>query len=143
MDVIDQYAKIVPNGLMWVDGYVPQTLHLGDIVRVKVTVPRNGGHHRKAFVLLNELYSYYHEWADSPVSFEVFRKWMTRNAGFFDVAPDGSALPKSISYNSMDQEEFSRLYNSLITFAIGSFLPEVVTREELTQQIDNILLGYG
>ena len=140
--MIDQYAKVVPNGLLWTDGYIPE-LRLGDVVRVRVTTPRNGGFHRKAFALFRVLHDYYSEAVDQPLDRDVFRKWLTMRAGFFDLTPDGGAMPKSISYSSMDGEEFARLYDSIVTFAIGQFLPEVVSRDELNDQVDNLLRGFG
>ena len=54
-------------------------------------------------------------------SMEAFRKWLTIEAGYFDVYETPTGIrkeAKSISFANMEQEEFERCYNALINAAI-------------------------
>lgn len=144
--MIDTYMRVVPNGLIWTAGEQPD-IRLGTEVRVRITIPRSGAFHRKAFALFGCLHGYFTEHLcrlEQPsVPFDTFRRWIVLKAGYSEMLPDGTLIPKSISYDKMDNEEFSRLYSAVIDFAISDFLPAVVSRVELENQIEMILVGYA
>lgn len=138
---IDTYMRVVPHGLIWT-GEEPG-LGMGTSVRVQITIPRKGQFHRKAWALFNTLHGYYQHAMDQPVPLDTFRRWLTVRAGFCDAMPDGTLLPRSLAYSRMDNEEFSRLYNAVIDFAVSDFLPTVCSREDLDFQIEMLLTGYA
>jgi hypothetical protein len=99
-------------------------LKLGTQVRCKITKQRNPLFHRKFFALLNVGFKY---WVPGEISskygtpeknFDQYRADVTILAGYFDVAIrlDGSTrvTPKSISFGSMEQDEFEKLYSAVI-----------------------------
>jgi hypothetical protein len=143
--MIDTYMRAVPNGLIWLSD--EHDIQCGTQVRVRVTIPRKSSFHRKAFALLQTLHGYFLEHLlrqDQPaVPFETFRKWIVRQAGYSDMMPDGTLIPRSISYDKMDEEEFGRLYSDIIDFAVSDFLPAVVSREALEEQVETLVRGFA
>jgi hypothetical protein len=43
----------------------------------------------------------------------------------------------------MDEEEFSRLYSAIIDFAVADFLPAVVSRDALEEQVETLVRGFA
>ena len=118
----------------------------GEGVRVKLTRMRNYEFHKKYFALLSLAYDYWEPpesdaWDDGKFigaekNFERFRKDVTILAGFYEqyVRVDGSTRiePKSISFGSMSEDEFSELYTKTIDAIIKHVLPQF-TGEELQE----------
>lgn len=137
--------RIVPNGLLLTPESDPEALQgyrLGEIVNVEIRQlrGRSGAFHRKFFALMNVLHGY---WEGPPVPLDLFRRWVTMKAGWFDTLPGGYQVPRSIAFRNMEQQEFERLFSACVDFAIAEFLPATVSREELDAQIENLLLGFG
>jgi len=108
----------------------------GKEVMVSVSRPRNLQHHKKFFALLNLL------WETTPCgeqypSRDALRHALTMEAGFFEVIPTRHgprAIPKSISFENMDQDEFSRLYDASVRLVLERILPDM-TEEDLAQEL--------
>lgn len=137
------YLRVVPNGLAVtpesegaLDGY-----KLGETVKVEIRQVRgrSGAFHRKYFALIMCLHGY----LDFPCSTESFRAWAQVHAGHFEVLPDGSRLPRSIAFSKLDEAGFAELYSKVIDWALGEFLPETVTAEDLDAQINQLLGGFA
>lgn len=76
--------------------------------------PRNYKFHKKFFALINLVYENQEVYNNR----EHMRKDLTVCAGFYDLRHDLNGLeiqePKSISFASMDEIEFSEFYNRII-----------------------------
>ena len=131
----DVHLTRTPSGLVPSDAMAAEwfgKVKMGAPVRAKVVQPRNGGHHRKFFAMLDVAYSN-HEWPETqtqwgPVhtSREMFRKYVICKAGHYepDLKPDGTVtvVPKSISWAQMDQTEFEALYSDVLDVILAEFL---------------------
>jgi len=97
----------------------------GELYTVEIKLSRNPAFHRKVFQFFNFCFQY---WSgpmaivDESEQFDVFRKNLTVLAGYYmelvTIKGDVRIEAKSISYSGMDQEEFEKFYNSLITAAL-------------------------
>jgi len=119
------------------DGFVPgdeihetalQKFQNGGMYEVEVKRTRNPQFHRKVFAFFKFCFDHWAadktEWRyfDERTQFDVFRKNLTVLAGFKDVSYtiDGRMRveAKSLAYGNMEQDEFERCYQALITAAI-------------------------
>lgn len=120
----------------------------GEVIRAEVTRPRNYRFHRKFFALLNHAYSC---WEQEDVdtkhgkalkSFDRFRKDLTILAGYYEqeVRLDGSIRTeaKSISFAEMDEEEFGKLYDAMISVILKHVLTNY-TRDDIDRVVDETL----
>ena len=137
------YLRIVTNGLAvtpesegTLDGF-----RLGEVVKVDVRQVRgrSGAFHRKYFALLKALHSY----LEFPCSADSFRAWAQVKAGHFEVLPDGTKVPRSIKFAKMSEAEFSALYSRVIDWALAELLPGTVSAEDLEEQVEQLLMGFG
>ena len=89
-------------------------LKVGEVYRHEVKKPRNYIFHKKYFSLLNLAF----ENQENYDSFESFRDAITMQAGYYDshVSLKGVTVfkPRSISFSSMDELDFDKLYNQTI-----------------------------
>ena len=96
-------------------------LSVGEVVKVKVSKPRNGKFHNKHFALLQVGF----ENQDQFDSFDDWRRAVTIEAGFYQDRKmfDGTVMreAKSLSYASMDELEFSRLFDASLR-VVANFL---------------------
>ena len=97
----------------------------GETYVIDIKLSRNPAFHRKVFAFFNFCFEHWeseNEYLCEQGQFDVFRNHMTVLAGyhneFFGI--DGSVRieSKSLSYGSMNQEEFEKCYNSLIQVAM-------------------------
>lgn len=88
---------------------------IGDILDCKLTKPRNPEFHKKFFALLNLGFSN----QDKYSKFEHYRIVMTMKAGFYEqIKTDRGTIytAKSISFGSMPQDEFERVFDAVLMF---------------------------
>ena len=88
-------------------------LKLGEDYECDIKNPRNVGFHRKFFALLN----IGHENTKLEMPFATYRKYLTVKAGFFTAyqTPKGVYYdPDSISFASMNQDQFEDLYSRVL-----------------------------
>ncbi|ECF1703335.1 DUF1367 family protein [Salmonella enterica subsp. enterica] len=80
-------------------------------------------------------------------SFEVFRRWVTIEAGFYDTfqMPDGSILrePKSISFAAMEDYEFAQLYSAVIDVLWNYMLFRTFPSQEAAENAAAQLMDYA
>lgn len=99
-----------------------RALKTGEDVMVTIKKPRNIQFHRKFFALLRLAY----ENQDKYDTFEAFRHEVTLRSGFFTehvhVTGKISYLPKSLSFDNMDELEFGKLYQKAIDVIIKHFM---------------------
>lgn len=115
----DIYVRVIPGGLMALNQAEASKLEdlVGKQVRAVISQPRNLAFHKKYFALLKVC----HDMANTDFDLEQFRLYCQVGAAWcmWIDGKDGQliAVPKSISFGSMDQLEFERLYNGVLNFA--------------------------
>jgi len=123
----------------------------GQPVRAKFTRQRNYEHHKKWFALAGFAYDHWEpsELQDSRFegvtpekNFDRFRKDLIILAGYYDASYriDGSVRveAKSISFGSMSQDDFDRLYSATIDAVLKHILRNY-TRDDLEQVVEQLL----
>lgn len=100
------------------------SLAQGECIAVKIRRPRNIGHHRKFFSLMQLVF----ENQELYPTLDHFLTAVKVAAGWYEDAPitvSGKLvyIPKSISFARMDQGEFERFYGQAIA-AICRLLPQ-------------------
>ena len=88
-------------------------LKLGEDYECDIVRPRNLAYHKKFFALLNVG----HENTKLDMPFETYRKYLIMKAGFFTAytTPKGIYYdPDSISFASMDEDEFHDVYSRVM-----------------------------
>lgn len=125
----DVICRVVPGGLMASSDAEASKLEplVGKSVKVRITQPRNLEFHRKFFAMLNagwSLSEHAHQ-----MNLEQFRAWIIVRAGYCDFVKGGDdrpivAIPKSISFGSMDNTEFERLYNDVLHTIVHDLFEE-------------------
>ena len=114
----DIICRAVPGGLMAVNGVEAEKLEQfrGKDVMVKISQPRNIQFHRKYFALLGTA----RDLADTEYNAEQFRAYVTVGAGYCEFITDSDggvvAIPKSVSFAAMSEDEFERLYQDTLNF---------------------------
>ncbi len=71
------------------------------------------------------------------IPFDVYRKWVTIQAGFYDMykTKKGTMVEaKSISFDSMEEDEFQKVYDQALDIVIKDI---GVTREEIEDNLIN------
>jgi len=130
----DVICRVAPGGLMAVNAGEAEKLAelVGREVMAKISQPRNIAFHRKFFALLAAA----RMMADTEYNAEQFRAYVTAGAGYCDFITDDEggtvAIPKSISFGSMDETEFERLYQDTLTFICKTWVLD-------EQQLDEIV----
>jgi hypothetical protein len=123
-----------PGGLRAVNHVEAESLDqfVGKEVLVSIRIPRNLKFHRKFMSLLKTALSM----ADTDFNFNQFRAAVTVGAGYCTFSESRGqvvAIPKSISFASMDDSEFERLYQDAITFICDQW---VVDENTLNQVLE-------
>ncbi len=124
----------------------------GDMLLCKLTKPRNPQFHKKFIKLLRVGYKYWepgeinHKYGKPEKNFDQFRKDVTILSGFYliNTRLDGSVRvdAKSISFASMDDEEFERLYSSVINVLLEKIFVGY-TEEKVREMAEMELLGFA
>ena len=97
----------------------------GEMYEIDIKLTRNPAFHRKVFAFFNFCFEHWgseNEYLCNQGQFDVFRNHMTVLAGYSNeyFSMDGLVRveAKSLSYGSMDEEEFEKCYNALIQVAM-------------------------
>lgn len=120
-----------------------ETMKPGTWLRMEWVRPRHPKHHRKFFALLT-LVAENSEIYNTTEKALVAVKLVT---GHFDlmVHPETGEIlqiPKSIAYESMDQDEFDRFYSAAIDAVLQHILP-LIDREKADRLLDLIVEGWA
>lgn len=111
-------------------------LKLGDIYEVTTRSLRNPEFHRKFFALIKIGFD------NTKLKFpdvQIYRYYITLKAGYYVKVetPKGVAyIPKSISFDKMEQSEFEDLYNAVLQQII---LDIGATKEVIENELSNFL----
>jgi hypothetical protein len=115
-----------------------ETMPPGTYIRIEWARPRNGQHHRKFFALLT-LVAENSETYDTVEKALVAVKLVSGHAEpiIDPVTGQLMQLPKSISYDSMDQDEFDEFYSAAIDGVLRHILTHMdkATAERLMEMI--------
>lgn len=104
---------------------------------------RSGPFHRRFFKMLSELF----DAQDAFIDPDMFRAWLTVGAGFAEFYPSAEgkmvAIPKSISYERLDQVKFKEVSDKVFDFvrsghARGILWPHMSSR--VSEQMVNAIL---
>lgn len=129
-------------------------LKTGQPMRFKATRQRNYQFHKKWFALVGFAYDHWEpaalqdpkfEGVKPEKNFDRFRKDMIILAGFYDASyrVDGTVRieAKSISFASMDEDDFDRLYKATFTAVHKHILPHY--QEQELHDVINQLLEFA
>lgn len=113
----------------------------GELVRLKITRPRNPQHHRKWRALIAAIFPH----QDLYPTEETLIAAMKVALGYGDTVklPDGRVIivPKSLSFAKLDQTGFEQFYDRAIKLIVTKILPRV-DRKDLEREVADILAGY-
>lgn len=125
-----------------------QKIKTGTVVSVEVKRVRNYQFLKKFFALLNLAFDAWEpavtEFKGEPIkkNFDRFRNDITVLAGYYEATVnmrgDVRMVAKSISFGSMDQSEFDKLYSAVIDVILQRILTNY-TRDDLDEVIDRVL----
>lgn len=125
---------------------------LHDWVTADIVRPRNIGFHRKWFALLHVGFEAWEPeektFRNMPVQkqFERFRKDVTIAAGYYDpvvnLKGEVRAEAKSISFGSMSEDDFEKLYSNTINVLLQYVLKNY-HEDEVRELVDYILSFDG
>lgn len=120
-----------------------ETMKPGTWMRFEWSTPRNGKHHRKFFALL-QLIAENSETYNTTDKALVAVKLVT---GHFDliqnpITGEISQIPKSVSYESMDQESFEAFYSAAIDGVLAHILPNM-PKELMDKLLNSIMSGWA
>ena len=110
-------------------------LKLNKEYEVEIKHPRNIGHHRKFFALLNLAHSN----TSLEMPFETYRKYVIMKAGYFKVyhTPKGEFYDaESISFANMPQDVFEELYSRVLDVVINDL---GCTEQEIMDNLINFM----
>jgi len=117
-------------------------LKVGEVYEANIKPPRNLLFHRKLFALVNTAWEYLPE---KGVSFfrtkEAFRNYLTICAGYTETfyspaKQEWLEMPKSWAFDSMDEAEFSKLYDG-IKGVVFWLIGDTITEEEFMKNLIN------
>lgn len=117
-------------------------LKIGECYEAEIRLQRNIKFHRKFMALLNCAWAYLPEKTQGAFrTIDNFRKYLTVAAGFCDVffSPKFAQwveIPKSLSFDKMDEAEFQDLYAS-VRNVIDTILSGYVSPEEFSKHLLN------
>jgi hypothetical protein len=104
-------------------------LKIGETYIADIKIARNIAFHRKYFALINAAWSLQDEQSQEFFhdNIELFRKTVQIAAGICEKVYSVSRkewieIPKSISFNHMDETEFNQVYNSVLDVLLSTFL---------------------
>jgi hypothetical protein len=110
-------------------------LKLGADYKCEITNPRNLGFHKKFMALINVGC----ENSKLNMPFDTYRRYMTIKAGFFKAYQTDKGVyyePMSISFASMEQDEFEDVYSRVLDKIIADI---GVTSQDIELQLINFM----
>lgn len=129
-------------------------LEAGELCTVEAKLPRNSRYHRKFFAMLNlgfeswEPARQHKSYKGEPVTknFERFRSDVLIMSGHYEqtFSLDGKLKleAKSISFASMEQPEFEKIYNSVLDVLLAKVLKTYAGREEVNSVVEK-MMGFA
>jgi hypothetical protein len=115
----------------------------GEYLRFEWAKPRHGKHHCKLFALLQLI-------SENSETYNTTKKALVAVklvVGHFDLMVNPQTreimqVPQSISYESMEQDEFDKFYSQAIDGVLQFILPQL-DHNQADRLIDMIIQGWG
>lgn len=107
---------------------------IGEIYEIEIKKPRNYEFHKKWFALLNLAFQNQEQFT----IYDSFRKHITIECGYYNstITKNGEFKDaKSISFASMDNIEFERLFNKTLDIVISDFVH--ADRNDIVSELEN------
>ena len=138
------------------DAELLSKVKVGETVRLTLVRPRNIKFHRKFFTLMHLAYDYWeppeHGEGSALVekiiverNFDRFRYDVTILAGYYDATyrlnGDVRLEAKSISFGSMSEDDFEKLYSKTINVIINRVCTQY-SEYELRKQVEDLVLDF-
>ncbi len=134
------------------DADAAKRFKVGSVSKVDLKLMRNGDFHRKWWALAKIAFDAWTETlptdCEALPSLDVFRKRLIMWAGFGEMllVPDGrggyvvAEVAKSISFGSMDQVTFERLYSKTIDVVLVRILPNRgLTERTMREWVEKVM----
>lgn len=128
-----------PQGLipMYDDDFdEKKKLKYGEKYKARITVPRDLTKHRKYFALIKCAWEFQNEKVQAFFNnnIEVFRKTVEMAAGHCEKVystrlKEWVDIPKSISFDSVDDAEFKGIYDRVFDVLLSTFLKHITEQE--------------
>lgn len=128
-----------PQGLipMYDDDFEEKRkLKYGEKYKARITVPRDLTKHRKYFALIKCAWEFQNEKVQAFFNnnIEVFRKTVEMAAGHCEKVystrlKEWVDIPKSISFDSVDDAEFKGIYDRVFDVLLSTFLKHITEQE--------------
>ncbi len=121
-----------------------QSIPLGDIITVDLSLERNPGFHRKFFAMIRFFYEHMPEIiTDKYPDPETFRRqFLFYYCGVTEEVTDWKGerhiIPKSVSYGAMDDAEFREIYEAIREKIVHDFFPDIQD-EEFESELINFM----
>jgi hypothetical protein len=128
-----------------------KNLEAGELCEIDVKLPRNSKYHRKYFALLTLGFEHWdagrkhksYKGVEVQKNFDRFREDITVLAGYYDqvFGIDGKMklVAKSISFGSMEQDEFEQLYSATINVLLDKVFTKYAGRAEVDEVIEQLM----
>ncbi len=128
-----------------------KNLEAGELCEIDVKLPRNSKYHRKYFALLNLGFENWdagrknktYKGVEVQKNFDRFREDITILAGYyeqvFDINGKMKLVAKSISFGSMEQDEFEMLYSATINVLLDKVFTKYAGRAEVDEVIEQLM----
>lgn len=118
-------------------------LKIGEIYRARISKERNYDFHKKYFALIKLAWEYQNERTNDffKSDIDLFRKTIEISAGHCELVysierKEWIEIPKSISFNKMDEHEFQDLYERVKDVIFRIFLKNVSAEEFMNNLIN-------
>ena len=111
------------SGLEPADGAEMPRVKVGDVVKVRISQPRNTKHHRKFFALMKLVFEN-QEYYDTLDDLIFAVKAATGHCKVYEK-PDGTTFfaPRSIAFSNMDQTAFNLFYDRVLELVCTRIIP--------------------
>ncbi|MCW5615871.1 MAG: DUF1367 family protein [Rhodocyclaceae bacterium] len=105
----------------------------GQLVMVNFTFPRNVGHHRKFFAMLDIVLKNQEHFKSTDQLLDAL-KIAIGHTTTVKVKRGTFEIPKSISFAKMDQAQFDNFYKRAVDFVLAEVIPGL-GRDELEREV--------
>lgn len=129
---------LVPTDAVGMDILSP--ISDGALLTVRATYPRNPGHHRKFFALMNEVFHSQNQFATLDSLLDSIKVALGYCDQFTGMRGETITVPKSVSFASMGQDAFQSFYDRAVALICETILPGT-NSADLEQRVYSILGG--
>ena len=133
--ILDKLGRMTPADAY--DDEVKGNLKRGVIYKGIFTQPRNYEFHKKYFAMLGVVFPNQEIFG----TLDLMRDWLQCHAGFCDITEVNGEIhkkAKSISFGSMDETEFQKIYDAVLHVIITVVIPGL-NKESLELEVNKFL----